>query len=62
MTIQEMLKALRVDMSQSAIAEKVGTSDMQISRCERGQIPNYELGKRIEALYQDRIQVGADSA
>lgn len=57
MEIQEMIKFLRKDMSQQEIAQKIGSSQAQVQRFERGQVPNYDLGKRIESLYVKRIQV-----
>lgn len=51
-TLSEMiLEMLGHGVKQVEIARLAGTSPEQISRIKTGQKSDYELGKRIEAVY-----------
>lgn len=56
MTIIEMLQALiGKGFTQALIATKVGATQPTISRILKGTPTNYELGKSIEALYNEVV-------
>lgn len=55
MSIPEMIKALRAcGMTQAQIGERVGASQPAIHRAEKGSGVLYEVGKKIERLYEER--------
>lgn len=55
MSIAEMIKALRESgMTQAQIGDCVGASQPAIHRAEKGSGVLYEVGKKIERLYEDR--------
>lgn len=54
MTAQEMILELRESgMTQKQIAIAVVSNQPQIARIQEGQVPNYELGKKIERVYAE---------
>lgn len=56
MTISEMLKALVASgLSQAEIGEQAGVSQPTICRAFAGADLKYEVGKKIENLYRERI-------
>jgi predicted transcriptional regulator len=56
MTIPEMLKALcDAGLSQHQIGELTGVSQPTICRAMGGADLKYEIGKRIEQLYLERV-------
>lgn len=53
---KEMIRALMEDgMTQSEIAQAVGTNQATVCRTLKGSEPRYSTGKRIEKLYQERV-------
>lgn len=55
-SLQEMVtELLESGMTQPQLADMVGTNQPQISRIKHGQNSEYDLGKRVEAVYIDRI-------
>ena len=64
MTIQEMLAYLAVrGLSQTAIADKVGSTQPTIHRASKGAGISYETGKAIERLYlREQEAAGVKSA
>lgn len=56
MQISEMLKAIAATgMSQAKIADAIGVSQPTVYRALNGGPMQYEPGKRVEALYSDRV-------
>lgn len=56
-TLQQMiLEMLDHGVKQVTIAQLARTSPEQISRIKNGQKSEYDLGKRIEAVYLDHIE------
>lgn len=56
MSIQEMLGALiERGFSQRAIAERVGVTQPTIFRATKGAAVRYEVGKAIEAFYEEQV-------
>jgi transcriptional regulator with XRE-family HTH domain len=56
MSIQEMLGALiEKGFSQRAIAERVGVTQPTIYRATNGAAVRYEVGKSIEAFYEEQV-------
>ncbi|MDH0042368.1 helix-turn-helix domain-containing protein [Pseudomonas juntendi] len=56
MSIQEMLGALiEKGFSQRAIAERVGVTQPTIYRATKGAAVRYEVGKAIEAFYEEQV-------
>lgn len=55
--IGEILRELRGERSQSAVAEAIGISDSAISAYENGErIPRDETKKKIAAFYNRSVQ------
>lgn len=63
MTIQEMLNRLfSLGLSQTAVAEKCGTTQPTISRAANGAMVSYQLGKAIECLHQEADRASQSAA
>lgn len=59
-TLQEMVVVLlQSGMTQKQLADLAKTNQPQIARIKRGQNSDYELGKRIEAVYLSHIDSSA---
>ena len=58
-TIHEMTNDLLGGMSQQALADIVGTSQVQICRISNGQEPKYGLGREIERIYERQIRMAS---
>jgi len=56
LTPQEMIKNLfDSGLKQTEIADETGTSQANICRIARGQIPRYDLGSAIKKLYLSQV-------
>lgn len=59
-TLQEMVvELLGSGMTQKQLADMAATNQPQIARIKRGQNSEYDLGKRIEAVYLSHIDSSA---
>ena len=56
-TLQEMvIELLNSGLTQYVLADLAKTNQPQIARIKKGQKSDYELGKRIEAVYLARVK------
>lgn len=54
MNIPDMIRELRASgMTQTQIAERVGVSQPAIHRAEKGSGVLYDVGKKLERLYEE---------